>query len=408
LGFLLILIVATGCKPRQIVRSTPQMDVEREFWVRVLLLDNVTNCYFSTISPFSISGDEADSQTQSTRIRFDRPDVSVAIEISNGRIVVAGQSFVAQKVTIYPNDPHIFNLNGVDYRGTLTIIANPDGRSFDVVNRVPLEPYLAGVVGAEMPDYWELEALKAQAIVARTYCLYIKEHLGRNRSWDLSKTQANQVYRGISAESAQIWNVINETYGRVLVCEYFDGSEGIFPTYYSSICGGHTENSERVFGDSFTPLVGTPCPFCRDVARLSIFFWPMAQFDMETVTVSLLQRYPKLEQLGDITNMTVAQKSDYGKFCRLTKIKLVGSTGKSDFLRAEDLRLAIDPTGSKIKSTICHIIKWDSKWTFSAGRGWGHGVGMCQCGAEGMARKGYTSDEILSYYYPGSKIASIY
>jgi len=406
---LLSLTIQSGCKPRQLVRPTPQMDIEPRFWIRVLLLDNVTDCTLETASPFSVMSTEPDSQTSTTPARF-TPTAAGAtkVEISGGRIIIAGQPFTGDELIAQPDEPHIFSLKGDDYRGKLEFRINPDGSSFDVINLVPLEPYLAGVVGAEMPDYWELEALKAQAIAARTYCLYTKNRFGNNRHWDVTKTQANQVYLGIKAESAQVWNAVNDTYGQVLVCKHPDGIEDIFPTYYSSICAGHTENSKHVFGDSFEPLVGVACPYCKDVAKLSLFFWPMAQFDKTAVQTKLFQNYPTLRRLGEITNIVEVEKSDYGKFFRLTKVKLVDSAGKSDFLRAEDLRLTIDPTGRKIKSTICRIVEWDNKWAFLAGRGWGHGVGMCQCGAQGLAREGKTAHEILDYYYPGSKIVRVY
>ena len=407
---MLLILLATqpGCKPRQLVRPTPQMDIEPQFWIKVLLLDNVTDCTLETTSPFSVTGIEPDPQTSTTQARFNSLEEPAKIDISAGRITIAGRSFTGDELIVYPDDPHIFSLNGDDYRGKLEFRINPDDRSFDVINLVPLEPYLAGVVGAEMPDYWEPEALKAQAIAARTYCLYIKNRFGNKRHWDVAKTQANQVYLGVKAESAQVWNAVNDTYGQVLVCKHPDGTEDIFPTYYSSICAGHTENSEHVFGDSFEPLVGVDCPYCKDVAKLGLFFWPMAQFDKTIVTTRLLQRYPKLKQLGEITNIVEAEKSDYGKFSRLTKVRLIGSDGKSDFLRAEDLRLTIDPTGQILKSTICRIFEWDNKWAFLSGRGWGHGVGMCQCGAQGLARQGKTTEQILSYYYPGSEIVRVY
>jgi len=94
----------------------------------------------------------------------------------------------------------------------------------------------------------------------------------------------------------------------------------------------------------------------------------MIQFDKAHVATKLLQRYPKLKPLGEITNISPAGQSRYGEFSRLTKVKLLGSTGKSDFLRAEDLRLTIDPTGRKLKSTICKIIKMGDKWVFLSGR----------------------------------------
>jgi stage II sporulation protein D len=383
------------------------MDIESQFWIRILLLDNAKACMLKIASPFSVINEKPNPQTQTIKARFGRIDEPISIQLTDSRITIAGRTFLNNEVIILPDDPYIFNLNGSDYRGKLKLIINPDGTSFDAINLVPPEPYLAGVVGAEMPPYWELEALKAQTIAARTYCFYIKKRFGTNRAWDMKKTAAHQVYRGLSAESAQIWNAVNQTNGQVLTCEQTDGTEEIFPAYYSSTCGGHTENSKNVFGDFFEPLIGVPCPYCKDVAKPKFFFWPMIQFDKTDIITKLLQSYPKLKQLGEIINISPAGQSNYGEFSRLTKIKLLGSTNKSDFLKAEDFRLTIDPTGRKFKSTICQIVKWGDKWIFSSGRGWGHGVGMCQCGAEGMARNGKNAKQILSYYYPDSKILTI-
>jgi len=402
--FLSCLIFLAGCTPRQLTTTTPQMDAEPQFWVRVLLLDDARICSLKTLSSFVV----LDARTNNTQARFDRLDDPTNICLTESKITIAGTSFTGSRVIICPEDPHVFSLNGREYRGKLNIILNSDGKSFDAVNLVPLEPYLAGVVGAEMPSYWEPEALKAQAIAARTYCLYIKKRFGPKRHWDLSKTQANQVYLGVAAESSQVWNAVNSTYGQVLVCKQPAGTEDIFPTYYSSTCGGHTENSQRVFGDSFEPLVGVPCPYCKNVAKPKFFFWPMVKFDKAQVTKNLLQRYRKLRELGEIKNIIPAKQSDYGRFSRLTLVKLLGSTGKSHFLRAEDLRLTIDPTGSKLKSTICKIVSLGDKWAFLSGRGYGHGVGMCQCGAQAIAREGKSAARILHHYYPGSGIVSVY
>jgi len=416
--YLLWLVILSGCLKRQVPSPTPQMDVEPKFWVRVLLLDDVAICELKFPSSFSISS----VGQQSLPARFDRVDVPIRAKISADRIIFAGWSSVDSEVVISPDEPYVFNLNGNDYRGKLKLILNPDANSFDAVNLVGLEPYLAGVVGAEMPEYWEPAALQAQTIAARTYCWYTKKRFGSERNWDVLKTQANQVYRGIAAESAQIWDAVNKTYGQVLTCKHNDGTEDVFPAYYSSVCGGHTENSQNMFGgDHFKPLSGVECPYCKDAAKPKFFFWPEVQLNKNKVTKRLLKRYPTLEKLGKITNIIPVQQSNYGRFSRLTKLKLIGSTGKSDFLRAEDLRLAIDPTGRKLRSTICKITDMNDdsqaqndaegksdKWLFSCGRGYGHGVGMCQCGAQAMARKGKTAEQILFYYYPGSKIESVY
>ena len=407
IAVLLLLVILGGCKRRQVPVPTPQMDIDPQFWVRVLLLDDIEACTLKIESSFSIT-DDPNLQTQLPTAHFDKIDASIGIQLVNGQISIGGRTFMNDEVIVYPDEPYIFNLDGQYYRGKLKLFINPESGSFDAINLVPPEAYLAGVVGAEMPDYWETEALKAQAIAARTYCLYIKRNFGKNRTWDLKKTAAHQVYRGIRAESTEIWNSVNQTRGQVLVCKQSEGTEEIFPTYYSSICGGHTENSINVFGDSFEPLIGVPCPYCKNVAKANMFFWPMIQFDNTYVVRRLLTRYPNLKHLGKITNIESVEPSNYEDFSRLTKIKLHGSNGKSDFLRAEDFRLAIDPTGRKLQSAICQMVKRGDKWEFSSGRGWGHGVGMCQCGAQGMARKGKNAKQILSYYYPDSRIISIY
>jgi stage II sporulation protein D len=382
------------------------MDVDPQFWVRVLLLDDIETCTLKIESSFSIT-DDPNHQTQLPIARFDQIDAPIEVQLVNGQITIGGRPFMNDKVVVSPNEPYMFNLDGQYYRGKLKLFLNPDSGSFDAINLVPPEAYLAGVVGAEMPDYWEPEALKAQAIAARTYCLSIKKRFGQNREWDIKKTAAHQVYGGVREESAQIWNSVNQTKGQVLVCKQTDGTEDIFPTYYSSICGGHTENSVNVFGDSFEPLIGVPCSYCSKVAKPKYFSW-LIQFDNAYVVSRLMTRYPNLKQLGNIIDIESVSPSDYKDFSRLTKIKLLGSNGKSDFLRAEDFRLAIDPTGRKFKSATCQMVKRGDKWEFSSGRGWGHGVGMCQCGAQGMARKGKKAKKILSYYYPDSKIISFY
>ncbi len=123
----------------------------------------------------------------------------------SSRLVLDGTPLPDNEVILSPERPHVFSFNGVSYRGKLQLIVNPTGHGFDAINVVPLEPYLAGVVGEEMPDYWEPEALKAQAVAARTYCLYIRSRFGTTRNWDVSRTQANQVYGGIQAESSPVW-----------------------------------------------------------------------------------------------------------------------------------------------------------------------------------------------------------
>lgn len=385
------------------------MDVEARFWVRVLLMADATECTVAGPSEIHVGRYELSPATEIPGSMATPVATPVKVTLANGQLRFGATAQPGPSVIVSTPSPHVVALNNQNYRGKLRLRINPGSRTFSVINLVPLEPYLAGVVGAEMPDYWELEALKAQTIAARTYCLYTKNRFGVNRDWDVSSTQASQVYRGVAAESAQIWKAVTSTDGMILVSKgRQNAAKQLFPAYYSSICGGHTENCRRVFGEAFDPLQGVSCPYCKDVARLGVFFWPMVQFDRKTVTRQLAQRYASLKALGEIKDIVVLEKSDYGPFARLTRIRLVGTTGETDTLRGEDLRLALDPTGRKIQSTICKIVPWGNGWAFLSGRGWGHGVGMCQCGAEGMARLGQSAEAILQHYYPGSEIENIY
>jgi stage II sporulation protein D len=413
----LLLLLLPGCEPRGVVRPTPQMEVEPQFWIRVLLVSAASECTVEIPSAFHVMRADFGSAAESSQSALAPLEGPVKVTLVGGRLQLGSMPLADSPVVISPGAPYVFSVNGQSFRGKLKLSVNRDGASFDVLNLVPLEPYLAGVVGEEMPDYWEPQALRAQAIAARTYCLYIKNRFGVNRSYDVSRTQASQVYGGVAAESPPVWDAVNDTCGKVLTTGAtgaarsgrFDAlREGLFPTYFSSVCGGHTSNSQDVFGDSFGPLQGVACPYCQDVAKLGLFFWPMVQFSRKTVTDQLVARYPKLKDLGEIKDIVVVDRVDYGQFSRLTRIKLVGTTGKTDSLRGEDLRLAIDSSGRRIKSTICQIVPWGDGWAFLSGRGWGHGVGMCQCGAEGMARTGRKAEEILKYYYPGAQIVSIY
>ncbi len=402
------MILLGGCEPREIVRPTPQMEAESQFWIRVLILTDAKDCTIT--GPARIRIDEAGPFP---RVRPAQALMSVPspakVAVVRGRLSLSTIAAPGSDIILSADDNHILGLNDQRYRGQLRLTVNPDGRTFNVVNFVPLEPYLAGVVGAEMPDYWEPEALKAQAIAARTYSLYAKNHIGRTRDWDVSNTQASQVYKGVNSESASVWNAVNATTGRVLKVRGGPSwSDGLFPAYFSAVCGGHTEDSEHVFPESAEPLRGVPCPYCKDTARLTMFLWPPAQYDREVVTRRLVEKYPKLAALGSIKEINVIDKSDYGQFSRITRVRLVGETGKTDTVRGEDLRLAIDPTGRKIQSAACKIVTWGNGWSFLSGRGWGHGVGLCQYGAQGMARLGKNYREILQHYYPNSEVVSIY
>jgi stage II sporulation protein D len=391
-----------GCKHRNLTRETPQMDAEKKYWVRVRLHRRMTQCWIKTSKEVTVTWGDSKPVTLSV------PKAGLSLGLENSGVTLGGARFDGHDVTISPDKPYTFRVDDQPYRGKLRVVVDPVKQTFDLINEVPLEAYLAGVVGSEMPTYWEPEALKVQAVVARSYCLYVKERFGKNRHWDVSGTQAHQMYRGIDAESARVWEAVLGTTGQILKTKDMEGNEVTFPTYYSSICGGHTENSKNVFGDSYVSLQGVPCSHCQHVAKLGQFFWPMAVYDKSDISDRLVKRYSALKKIAPIVHIETMGQTEHGEYTRLTRVKLIGKNGKSDTLRAEDFRLSIDSSGRVIKSTLCRLEDWDDQWAFMEGRGWGHGVGLCQCGAQWLARQGQSYNEILQYYYPESKQEQLY
>lgn len=388
-----------GCRKRQLIEPTRGMDISERYWIKVLLFDNIEECSISSVAGFSISDTSAGH-----RCDFASSSGPIAAGIKDGRLMF-GEHVLGREAVVEGLSPFVLGVNGRLYRGRLKLSVSPDGQTFDVVNALPIEAYLAGVVGAEMPSYWEPAALSAQAIAARTYCWFFKNYRSGNRQWDVKSTQADQVYRGVSAETATIWEAVTATEGLVLMWRPEGGVDEVFPAYYSSACGGHTESSGAVFGRSYGPLVARACPYCAGVAKASFFSWPAVEYDLDEAEAKLAARYSKLRDLGPIKTIEAARTSDHDGFTRVTSVRVVGENGKSDILRGEDLRLTLDPSGMRIKSIACKISQAGGRVRLGPGKGFGHGVGMCQCGAQGMARSGKSARQILEFYYPGATIA---
>ncbi|MGB8227456.1 MAG: SpoIID/LytB domain-containing protein [Sedimentisphaerales bacterium] len=432
----MLLTIVSGCDKGQQPLDAATYQSNDEYTVRVLLDDKASAASIRIDSPYKLI-----SVDTTEVFPAQKTDGEINIELQTDGIKAGEMLFKTKRLIIEPQSPLPLKINNQAYRGSIEFIINDDSNSMMIINNVSTETYLMGVIAAEMPSYWEAEALKAQAIAARTYCLYIKSKFGKNRNWDVKATQANQVYKGVSAETLRTTNAVNATTGMVLCCENESGGCEAFGAYYSSVCGGHTENAQDVFGEGCAPLAGVDCPYCRKITRPDIFYWPMVKFDKKYVTQQLTERYPSLKELGKIEKIEVAKENSYdstvlrdglpsemSNFKRIVSVKLIGSakqpskaTGreliepnlpppppKTAYLRAEDMRLAIDPTGTKIQSTSCTILNTQNEIMFVTGKGFGHGVGLCQYGARQMARDGKTAEQILNFYYPGSRIKILY
>jgi stage II sporulation protein D len=291
---------------------------------------------------------------------------------------------------------------GTEYPGRLHLIVR-DG-SLSVINEVDIERYAACVVASEIWPDFAAEAFRTQAIVTRTYVLY---HMLRrpDATYDVVATQGSQVYRGIREDTVGRRAAEAAEYTRGLVCTYReDGHDRIFCTYYGAACGGLSQSAAKLGAEGdIEPLAGgVRCDYCR-IAPGQTYRWGSARIGAEDVLAKLTVRYPEIVGLGRITAITPIEKTPSG---RPVTLRITGSSGAFRDLLAERFRLAVGP--NTVRSTDCKIRVTDGEVIIEDGKGFGHGLGLCQWGMQGQALEGRTTAEILRYYYPGSRLTRVY
>lgn len=309
------------------------------------------------------------------------------------------------QLTIVPSDGFV-RCGLTAYRGCLRLIPAP-GESFLVINHVDLESYLAGVLGRELYPSWSQEVYWALAVAARTYALFHMRASGAARDYDVGDDQGWQVYGGFSAETEKSWSAVERSRGVVLACGP-PGQERIFMTQYSACCGG-VVNPAGVIRDSpeMQPLAGGQR--CEDCQRCPRYRWGPVRVGKDEIWQALAAAYPSAARMGGVAAVKVVASTPYG---RPVWLDVAGKNGQPMRLRAEDLRLAIlrngDSNGRGLFSMNCRIADIGEAIEFSNGRGFGHGVGLCQWGAQAKAEAGWNGQEILQFYYPGAKLFRVY
>lgn len=272
-------------------------------------------------------------------------------------------------------------VNGKPYRGLAELTAADGG--ILVVNQLPLEEYLVGLINCEISSAWPIEAVKSQAIIARTYALS-KKMARMNSSYHLESSVMDQVYEGCLIEDSRAHRAVFETAGEVLT---YNG--GIIQAFYHSSCGGRTEASENVWGNPFSYLKGVECQYCLASPTATAWESKLSISDIEE----------RLRTAGHkVYGLTEIKPGALNSRGRLKQVVLVASKG-GVAISGEQFRKAIGY--GVIKSTRFTIKNSKNEISFS-GSGNGHGVGLCQWGAKQRALDGFGSGEILSYYYPGT------
>lgn len=285
-------------------------------------------------------------------------------------------------ITLFIKDENI----KFEYVSNTTVrVLHEDG----AIETIPFEEYTLGVLAGEMPVNFELEALKAQAVAARSYVLKKMEQ-NKDKDYDVVDTVMNQVY--VSDESLRekwkdsydekinkLKQAIIETKG-----EYLTYNNEVVEAFFFSTSTGKTENSEEVFVQAL--------PYLRSVD--SSWDSKVSPVFNETTTLSLSEFYQKLNlEYNDSLNIEILETTSTGRIKRI-KINDKEFTGN-------DVYKAL-----KIRSTFFEIKKSDNNVVITT-KGYGHGVGMSQYGAEGMAKEGYTYDQILKHYYKDVEISKM-
>lgn len=377
-------------------------------FVRVLLHENSGKVNIEADAPFAI---ECLVDNKQTVYYSSRP---VTVLNRNGNLLVRGRNGSnieddLQEINIIPRGKgNRIKIDKKRYRGIIKII--PIGQNVQVVNVVYMEDYLRGVVPPEIGKRSdkEIESVKAQAVAARTYALgHLQQYSGA--AYDLRSSIMDQVYLGVDVENSVVNRAIDATAGSVVMFE-----DKFIDAYYHSTCGGSTDDINQVWD---RPEV----PFLKAVSDSGACSWSKYYTWEETFTEKQLRG--RIEQylasdrgrdlrIGRIEDLIVREQTPGGRVSKLT----VRTTNDLFHFKKDRIRWVIGRTSNAdliLPSDRFEVkIERDAQGFISrvnfVGRGYGHGVGMCQCGAIGLSREGWTYEDILRHYYTNTEIRKLY
>ncbi len=319
-----------------------------------------------------------------------------------GRDVVAetgsGERRVGEWMELSPAEGESWlELGDYAYRGRLRIEVQRNGR-LKVVNILGVEDYVKGVVPNEM--FANAEAYKAQAVVARTLALYVRDHERRHRGdgFDLCTSGHCQVYRGVDSETPLSNQAVEETAGQILTYR----GRPILAAYHAN-AGGATDEVDEVWPGSirkdFPYLAAFESPFDRAANKLSGYQWCYRwkrTISLSGVAERLAARGQKV---GKVRDLVVRKRS---RSNRVKELEVIGSRGRARVVGTMAVSRVLGTPSSKL-----HLKKSGGRF-IAEGWGYGDGVGMSQQGALGMAWEGYDYAQILGFYYRGVSLTEDY
>ncbi len=346
--------------------------------VRVLLADNQSAAEIKHSGRVYVYTQNADKKYKVS----DAGTLSVRFT-GNGQAQV-GTFKSSQPIILEPAKDTLFTWNGNIYSGKLFVV--PAQHTFILVEHADLETYLYGVLPYEMSYSWPLEALKAQAVAARTYTLKTLEQ-SKNKYFDLYSDVRSQMYKGGGKQYPSVKQAVDATRHQVLT---YDGQ--LFYTYYHGNCGGGTDHvkSWNPHAPSIKPLSGASCAYDSHSKSYS--------FKQDVPYAKVSSYVHGIGLAGSVKSVKITHRTSTG---RATKITIHTSKG-TQTVACNNFRLALGLRSCKLTK-----LQLSGKTLHAAGYGYGHGIGLCQDGANGMAKAGKTYEQILKNYYPGAKITPL-
>lgn len=286
------------------------------------------------------------------------------------------------------------------YRGTLHIQTSEKFNGCDIINEISLEDYLSTLLPKEMNSKWPIEALKAQAVAARSYAYYkiktdqVSRSKGFSTNYDIENSEKHQVSGTYYDATRKTVKATTQTRGEVLTLV----NNGIVPIFFHSKCGGRTLTPEQVWKTKVKGYQSVTCPFCHEHGKKN---WELTlkKRNMAYHLERALKVYNK-EQLSlnetDISFRRDTKSSTLLKFYNRANLKTIKKSNLRSIL------------GRRHLPSNYYNLKVKGDRVVITGSGYGHGVGMCQFGAKELALKGFTYKQILAHYFPRLVINKIY
>lgn len=303
-----------------------------------------------------------------------------------------------------------------EFEGTLEIHTNPDGTQ-TAINLIDLEDYVSSVISSEMSADSPIELLRAHAIIARSWVL---RNIGKHGHYDVCADDHCQRYEGLRRRNERAVQTTRDTRGLVLLY----GEATICDCRYHKCCGGRTEEWRTCWEDIDVPYIrSVECPWCgQATTNAALLSRILTNYDRETTDwyrwqvqytptqLGEIYRTKSGHDLGDIIDLVPLHRGPSG---RIDRLRVIGTRGTEEIGKELTIRLYLSPTclyssNFTLLQTTSNASGFKQPQTTLtlSGAGWGHGAGLCQIGAAQMAEQGYTYAQILTHYYPGSRIGT--